>query len=103
MKIYIANLDSQLSDEDLKALFTPYGEVVSAQVEKDVFTGVSRGYGYVEMSEEAAALKAIEALNRSTVSGLTVSVSPAEPRQEHKGSYKVGDGRVSIYRFKKNK
>lgn len=102
MNIYISNLDSNLKDQDLKELFQPFGEVASAQIQTDVFTGASRGFGYVEMTEEVSALKAINELNQSNVRGLIVSVSLSEPRPSHKGSYKVGSGLTNIYKFRKN-
>lgn len=102
MNIYISNLDSNLKDQDLKDLFQPFGAVTSAQIQTDVFTGVSRGFGYVEMAEEASALKAIDELNQSTVHGLIVSVSPSVSKQSPKGSYKVGNGSINAYKFKKN-
>ena len=102
MNIYISNLENNLTDQDLKELFQPFGEVASAKIQTDVFTGVSRGFGYVEMTEVADALKAIDKLNQSEVSGLIISVSPSVPKPEHKGSYKVGSGPMNIYRFKKN-
>lgn len=102
MNIYISNLDSQLKDEDLKNLFSSYGEVGSAEIAKDVFTDQSRGFGYVEMPNEEEAQKAITGINKSEVKGLTVSVQQAEPKVVHKGSYKVGSGAVNVYRFKKN-
>lgn len=101
MNIYISNLDSNLKDQDLKDLFQPFGKVTSAQVQIDAFTGTSRGFGYVEMAEEVSALKAIEELNQSTVRGLSVCVSTSAPKHAPKGSYKVGNGPVSLYKFKK--
>lgn len=54
MKVYIENLHDTIDDEKLSEIFSSYGEVKSAQVVKDVFTDVSRGFGYVEMEDEAA-------------------------------------------------
>jgi RNA recognition motif-containing protein len=103
MMIYISNLDNNLNDGDLRALFQPYGEVLSAQIQSDVFTGVSRGFGYVEMKDDEAALKAIQELNHTTVQGLKLSVSQAQPKQVQRGSYKVGNGPVNPYQFRKNR
>jgi RNA recognition motif-containing protein len=102
MNIYISNLDSQFKDEDLKILFSSYGEVESAEIAKDVFTDQSRGFGYVEMPNEEEAQKAITGIDKSEVKGLTVNVQEAQPKVVHKGSYKVGSGAVNVYRFKKN-
>jgi len=102
MNIYISNLDTQWKDSDLKNLFVPYGEVVSAEISIDSFTDKSRGFGYVEMPNEDQAEKAIKALNDSEVSGQKITVQQAEPKDVRKGSYKVGNGAVNMYRFKKN-
>ncbi|MFN2458452.1 MAG: RNA recognition motif domain-containing protein, partial [Chitinophagaceae bacterium] len=65
MNICISNLSSTVSHEELKDLFSPYGEVKLAEVMNDVFTGKCRGFGYVEMEDEAAAQKAIDELSGS--------------------------------------
>jgi RNA recognition motif-containing protein len=101
MNIYIKNLDPTVDNEKLRSLFTPYGEVISAEVVQDVFTGVSRGFGYVEMNDDVAQ-KAISELNQSTVCDLKITVETATEKKEHKGSYKVGNGAVNVYRFRKN-
>jgi|SRR5215204_2613840 len=101
MNIYIANLDSVIDNESLQQLFAPYGEVRSPEVVKDVFTGVSRGFGYVEMDDEAAHA-AISRLNQTVVHGLTITVTEAPTKKAQKGSYKVGSGAVNVYRFRKN-
>ena len=101
MNIYIENLDSSIDSENLKKLFTPFGDVASAEVAKDVFTGVSRGFGYVEMDDNAARAAIIQ-LNQSTVQNLTIRVQEAPPVKAQKGSYKVGSGAVNVYRFRKN-
>jgi RNA recognition motif-containing protein len=102
MNIYASNLDIHLESEDLKKLFTPYGEVGSAEIVKDVFTDQSRGFGFVEMPNQEEAEQAIAALDKSDSNGRIISVKQAEPKKEHKGSYKVGSGAVNVYRFKKN-
>jgi RNA recognition motif-containing protein len=102
MNIYISNLSSGIKDNDLANLFSPYGEVKSAAVVNDLFTGESRGFGYVEIEDEMSAQKAIDELNNSEVESLVISVTQAKPKEEHKGSYKVGNGAVNVYKFRKN-
>jgi RNA recognition motif-containing protein len=101
MKIYIENLHDSIDNEKLSELFSSYGEVRSAEIVKDVFTGASRGFGYVEMNDETAQ-EAINGLNQTTLSDLKLTVKEAPPANERKGSYKVGNGAINAYRFKKN-
>ena len=103
MKIYIGNLDSKVTDEQLQSLLGSYGDVSSAQVQYDAFTGASGGFGFVEMADEEAAKKAISELNGSVLNGRNITVHEAELKSIHKGSYKVGNGSVTVYRFRKNK
>ena len=102
MNILISNLDTRLTDDDLKNLFAAYGEVESAAVAIDAFTDRSRGFGYVEMPQEEQARAAMAALHQSQLSGQVISVTEAERKEVRKGSYKVGNGAVNAYRFKKN-
>ena len=100
MKIYVENLDSVIDNEKLKQVFSAYGEVTYAEVIKDLFTNVSRGFGYVEM-DEVPAQNAIRALNQTVLNDLTITVKEAVPEPERKGSYKVGNSSVNAYRFRK--
>lgn len=102
MNIYIANLNSLIDSEALSNLFHPYGEVKSARIAKDVFTGESRGFGYVEMVDEEAALNAIKALDKSEVEAFIIDVKEADLEKTQMGSYKVGNSNVNAFRFKKN-
>lgn len=101
MKIYIENLDGTINDNKLSEIFSSYGEVKSAHIVKDSFTDVSRGFGYVEMEDDAAQ-QAIDGLNQTSLNNLKLTVKIAPPANELKGSYKVGSGTVNAYRFKKN-
>jgi RNA recognition motif-containing protein len=92
MNIYVSNLSFNVQDEDLKDFFAPYGEVTSAKVITDRETGKSRGFGFVEMSDEAASKKAIAELNGATVENRTISVSEAKPKED-RGSRGGGGGR----------
>ena len=92
MNIYVSNLSFNVQDEDLKDFFTPYGEVTSDKVITDRETGRSRGFGFVEMSDEAASKKAIQELNGATVENRTISVSEAKPKED-RGSRGGGGGR----------
>jgi RNA recognition motif-containing protein len=82
MNIYVSNLSFDVQDEDLKDFFAPYGEVTSAKVITDRETGRSRGFGFVEMADEAASQKAIAELDGATVENRTISVSVAKPKED---------------------
>ena len=80
--IYVGNLPYSTTDEELHALFAPHGEVHSAKVIIDRAANRSRGFGFVEMSNDAEALAAIEALNGSDCQGRTLTVNEARPRTD---------------------
>lgn len=92
MNIFIGSLPFAVKDEALKELFAAYGEVSSARVVTDKFTGRSKGFGFVEMEDEAAAKKAIAELNGSEMQGRTIVVNEARPREERpEGGYQRRD------------
>lgn len=80
-KIYVGNLNYNTTDDDLAAMFSAYGEVVSAKVISDRETGRSRGFGFVEMANDDEALKAIENLNGAEQGGRSLNVNEARPRE----------------------
>lgn len=86
MNIYVSNLSFNLNDEDLKGLFDSYGEVTSAKVISDKFTGQSRGFGFVEMGDDEAARKAIAELDNNTVDGRNIKVAEARPKEDRSAS-----------------
>jgi RNA recognition motif-containing protein len=87
MNLYVSNLGEKTTDESLKAAFVTHGQVSSAKIIKDHFTGYSRGFAFVEMPNEAEANNAISKLNGSSIDGQIISVKEAKPKVEHKGSY----------------
>ena len=93
MNIFIAGLSYNISDSDLAELFTEYGEVTSARVVTDRETGRSKGFGFVEMTEDEAGNAAIEALNEAEVDGRKLAVSVARPKEDApRRSYGGGGG-----------
>ena len=80
MNIFAAKLNYDTTDETLQAAFEEFGEVDSAKVIMDKFTGRSKGFGFVEMSNDAEARNAINALNDSELDGRTIVVKVAEPK-----------------------
>ncbi len=92
-KIYVGNLPHATSENELQNLFANYGEVVSAQIITDRATGRSKGFGFVEMSNDAEAQAAIEALNGSELGGRPLTVNEAKPREERpRGSFRSSGG-----------
>jgi RNA recognition motif-containing protein len=83
--IYVGNLPWSTTDNDLRDLFSQYGEVSSAHVIEDRETGRSRGFGFVEMDEEGAR-KSIQALNGSDMQGRSLKVNEAQPRESRPAS-----------------
>ena len=82
MNIFVAGLSFKANDSDLASLFEEYGTVTSAKVVTDRHSGRSKGYGFVELTEDDAAEKAIAELNGAEYYGRTLSVSEAKPREE---------------------
>ncbi|HWR32927.1 MAG TPA: RNA-binding protein [Chitinophagaceae bacterium] len=82
MNIYVSNLSFAVVDEDLRSYFAEYGEVTSAKVIMDKYTNRSKGFGFVEMSDDAAAQKAIAELDGATVDGRSIKVSVAKPKED---------------------
>ena len=82
MNIFVAGLSYQISEPDLRELFEEYGTVSSAKIITDKFSGRSRGFGFVEMDNDAEGQSAIDALNEAEYDGRTLTVSVARPRTE---------------------
>ena len=98
MNIYVSNLSFNIQDEDLREFFTEYGDVNSAKVITDKFTGKSRGFGFVEMSDDEAAKKAIAELDQASVDNRTIRVMEAKPKVDKPapsgggGGFRGGNG-----------
>lgn len=82
MKLYVGNLSYQSGDSDLAELFGSYGEVISASVMKDKFTGRSRGFGFVEMTNDDEGNTAIETCNGMNFMGRNITVNEARPQED---------------------
>jgi RNA recognition motif-containing protein len=91
--IYVGNLVWDATADDLLALFQEHGQVARAQVITDRETGRSRGFGFVEMDDDAEAQKAIEALNGTQYKGRPLTVNEARPREERGPGAGGGAGR----------
>jgi RNA recognition motif-containing protein len=94
MNIYVGNLSSELTQEDLKQAFEGFGQVESVNIIKDRYSGESRGFGFVEMPAKGEAQSAIEGLNGKELKGQMLKVSEARPRSEgRRGGGRRGGGR----------
>lgn len=82
MKIYVGNLPWSIKDNDLSEMFAAYGEVSSASVIMDKFSGRSKGFGFVEMANDGDAETAIKALNEKEIGGRNLRVNEARPRED---------------------
>ena len=91
MNIYVGSLHFKMSEAELKEIFEEYGEVTSAKIIIDKYSGKSKGFGFVEMPNEAEAKKAIEELNGAEVSGRNIIVNESIERAERKGNFRGGN------------
>ena len=82
MNIYIGNLPYTISEDELRELFAAHGEVKSASIIMDRDSGRSKGFGFVEMTDNAQGESAINALNETNVQGRNVRVNEARPRPD---------------------
>jgi len=80
MNLYVGNLAYSVTEEDLKDVFSEFGELESVNIIKDKYSGQSKGFGFVEMPDNSEADKAIKALNGSQLKGRPIKVNQAKPR-----------------------
>jgi len=91
-KLYVGNLSYATTDEDLRTLFAQAGTVASVAVIKDRDTGTSKGFGFVEMTTQADAQKAISMFNAYNLGERSLTVNLAKPREERGGARRSGSG-----------
>jgi RNA recognition motif-containing protein len=82
MNIYVGNLPSNATDEAIREAFESFGQVTSVRIIKDKYTGESRGFGFVEMPDQAQAQAAMKSLNGKELLGRTITVNEARPRAD---------------------
>ena len=91
-KLYVGNLAYSVTSSDLEALFSQAGKVESAAVVTDKFSGQSKGFGFVEMTDPGEAAKAIEQFNETELKGRNIKVDEARPRENTGGNRRAGGG-----------
>ena len=84
MNIFVGNLPYSLTDEELKEAFDPYGNVDTARVVTDPYSGRSRGFGFVEMNDEREGEAAIQGLNGKDLKGRALTVDRARPKEQRR-------------------
>ena len=90
MNIYVGNLSYEVTEEDLKKAFGGFGQIESVKIIKDNYSGRSKGFGFVEMSNNADAQSAISGLNDKELKGRTLKVNTARPRNNNRGGRRGG-------------
>ena len=95
MNIYVGNIPRGVTEAELRELFQAFGEISSAAIIKDKFSGESRGFGFVEMPNKEEAQKALSALNGKDFKGRPLTVNEARPRTDkpRTGGFGGGGGR----------
>ncbi|OFV97795.1 MAG: RNA-binding protein [Acidobacteria bacterium RIFCSPLOWO2_12_FULL_54_10] len=83
--LFVGNISFQTTESDLTSLFDPFGEITRIQIVTDRDTGRSRGFAFVEMTNDEDAAKAIEALNGKELDGRALNVNEARPKTDHGG------------------
>jgi cold-inducible RNA-binding protein len=86
MNIYVGNLSFDISESELRSAFAEHGEVTSARIITDAYSGKSKGFGFVEMGNQAEAEAAIRALNGKDLKGRPLKVNEARPKTEGGGN-----------------
>ncbi len=99
MNLYLGNLSRDVTEADLRQLFEPFGKIDSISVIKDKFSGVSKGFGFIEMPVKEEAEAAIKALHRQPFKGQSMDITEARPREERRRGQggRNGGGRRRSY------
>ncbi|HOO39331.1 MAG TPA: RNA-binding protein [Deltaproteobacteria bacterium] len=88
MNLYVGNLPYKITESDLQGLFSPFGEVTTAKIIKDNYTGQSKGFGFVEMPDNSEGQAAMKELNGKPVQGREIIVNEARPQKKGPGGRK---------------
>jgi len=91
MNIYVGNVLREATEDDLRQAFEAFGQVTSIKIIKDRYTGISRGFGFVEMPDYQEAKSALSGLNGKDLKGRALKVNEARPRDDRQGGF--GGGR----------
>ena len=83
MNIFVGNLGDTTTEKQLEDLFSPFGEIRSVKIIKDIYNGRSRGFGFVDMPDQLSAEKAIEKLNNSMLHAQSINVNEARPKNNN--------------------
>ena len=97
MNIYVGNMSFDMTDGDLRTAFEAYGSVDSANIIKDKYSGQSKGFGFIEMSDDKAAQAAIDGLNETELKGRKITVNKAKPKTERRDDNRGGGGGRNRY------
>lgn len=97
-KLFVGGLPYSIDNQKLNELFAAFGEVISAMVVTDKFTGQSKGFGFVEMTDDESAKEAINKLDGSDLEGRRLGVSVARPREERSNSNSGDNNNRNYYR-----
>lgn len=92
MKLYVGNLSTSVTEEDLKSIFSTYGTLSSVAIIKDRISQDSKGFGFVEFSNNTEASKAMKELNSKDLKGKSIVVNEARPKTENSGGFRSGSG-----------
>ena len=97
MKIYVGNLSYEVTEEDLRQKFGAFGEITSANIITDKYSGRPKGFGFIEMASKSEAEAAITALNGKTLKDRTIVVNEARPRTDNRSGGSYGNRRSGGY------
>ena len=86
MKIYVGNLTREVTEADLREAFQAFGTLESVALVKDKFSGLAKGFAFIEMESETEAKAAIAGLHGKQMKGRSMDVNEARPREQHKGN-----------------
>jgi RNA recognition motif-containing protein len=99
MNLSIGNLARDVTEAELRALVEPFGTITSLSIVKDKFSGVSRGYGFIEMPIDAEAEAMMKALHLTPLKGQSLDITEARPRPQRKPGHSGGRGRGNRRRY----
>ena len=92
MNIYVGNLSSGVKEDDLQGIFSEYGKIKSIKIIRDMFSGQSKGFGFIEMYSDTEGQKAIDELNLAEVDGKKITVNKARPQRDRRGGGRPSGG-----------